>query len=71
MVEWRAATCAVAVIVAIMAENRPMPPNSTDTDPPSAVAHALSVWQRSGRFVRSKLTWNRVYRATSYLKSAL
>jgi len=54
-----------------MAENRPMPPNSTDTNPPPADAHALSMWQRAGRFVRSKLTWNRVYRATSYLKSAL
>jgi uncharacterized membrane protein len=28
-------------------------------------------WRRFRVFVRSKLTWNRLYRATSYLKSAL
>ena len=28
-------------------------------------------WRRFGTFVRSKLTWGRLYRATSYLKSAL
>jgi uncharacterized membrane protein len=48
-----------------------LPPKTTDIDPPPADAHALSMWQSAGRFVRSKLTWNRVYRATSYLKSAL
>jgi len=45
-----------------------MPPNSTDTDPPPL---SLSSWHQARRFVGSKLTWNRVYRATSYLKSAL
>ncbi len=28
-------------------------------------------WRRARAFVESKLTWNRLYRATSYLKSAL
>ena len=28
-------------------------------------------WRRLRRFVRSKLTWGRLYRTTSYLKSAL
>jgi uncharacterized membrane protein len=51
-----------------MAENRSMNPNSTDTDPPPS---GNSAWHRTRRFVRSKLTWNRIYRATSYLKSAL
>ncbi|HKE93419.1 MAG TPA: DUF2254 domain-containing protein [Povalibacter sp.] len=28
-------------------------------------------WRRAGGYVRSQITWNRLYRATSYLKSAL
>jgi uncharacterized membrane protein len=40
----------------------------------SATIPTVSVrtrWQRARAFVKSKLTWGRVYRATSYLKSAL
>ena len=47
-----------------------MTPNPTDTAPPAA-ARAPSWWHRSRRFVRSKLTWNRLFGASSYLKSAL
>ena len=36
-----------------------------------AAAHAKSRWARVRDFVRHRLTWNRLYRATSYLKSAL
>jgi len=39
--------------------------------PTPAVAAAIGRIARARRFVRSKLTWNRLYRATSYLKSAL
>ena len=35
------------------------------------VAPVATRWQRLYDFVRSKLTWGRIYRATSYLKSAL
>jgi uncharacterized membrane protein len=39
--------------------------------PTRAIVRAIARWRRFRRFVRSKLTWNRLYRATSYLKSAL
>ena len=47
-----------------------MTPNPTDTAPPAA-ARAPSMWHRTRRFVKSKLTWNRLFGASSYLKSAL
>jgi uncharacterized membrane protein len=53
-----------------MAENRSMTPNPPDAAPPVA-ARALSLWQRGRRFVKSKLSWNRLFGASSYLKSAL
>ena len=37
----------------------------------TAAAPAVTWWQRLYDFVRSNLTWGRLYRATSYLKSAL
>ncbi len=47
-----------------------MMPN--DERPAAApVAPAATRWQRLCDFVGSKLTWGRIYRATSYLKSAL
>ena len=45
------------------------PSNERPTDAP--VALAATQWQRIYGLVRSKLTWGRIYRATSYLKSAL
>ncbi len=48
-----------------------MTPNPTDTDPPPAAARTASWWDRSRRFVRGKLSWNRLFGASSYLKSAL
>jgi uncharacterized membrane protein len=47
--------------------------NSTPTEGPPTPAGAPEVGRitRARRFVRSKVTWNRLYRATSYLKSAL
>jgi uncharacterized membrane protein len=48
-----------------------MTPNPSDTDSPSPATHAPAWWVRARHYVRSKLTWNRVYRATSYLKSTL
>jgi len=36
-----------------------------------ATAPTTARWRRLRRYVRSKLTWNRLYRATSYLRSAL
>ena len=40
-------------------------------EPTTAITRAIAGWHRTRRFIRSKLTWNRLYRATSYLKSAL
>lgn len=37
----------------------------------TAISRVKVRFRRTRRFVRSKLTWNRLYRATSYLKSAL
>ena len=48
-----------------------MTPNPSDTDPPPPAPPVPTWWDRARRFVTSKLTWNRVYRVTSYLKSAL
>jgi len=36
-----------------------------------APERVITRWRRFRRFVQSKLTWNRLYRTTSYLKSAL
>ena len=36
-----------------------------------AVVHAGRRWRRLERYIRSKLLWSRLYRATSYLRSAL
>src|SRR4051794_15988313 len=36
-----------------------------------APERVITRWRRFRRFVDSKLTWNRLYRTTSYLKSAL
>ena len=47
-----------------------MIPPPTDTAPP-VPAGAPSLWQRAHRSVKSKLTWNRLFGASSYLKSAL
>ena len=41
-----------------------------DESMPSTVP-AMPRWRQFRRFVRSKLAWNRLYRTTSYLKSAL
>jgi uncharacterized membrane protein len=38
---------------------------------PAATALVATRWRRMYSFVRSKLTWGRIYRTTSYLKSAL
>ena len=35
------------------------------------VARAGNVWRRADQYVRSKLVWNKVYRASNYLKAAL
>jgi uncharacterized membrane protein len=37
----------------------------------AAVANAGRLWRRTERYVKSKLVWSNVYRATSYLRSAL
>jgi uncharacterized membrane protein len=52
------------------------PPTSPDTGSPSTPARTLleqarAQWRRADRYVRSQLTWNRVFRATSYARSAL
>jgi uncharacterized membrane protein len=36
-----------------------------------AIDNANRLWSSGEHFVRSNLTWNRIYRATSYLRSAL
>jgi len=36
-----------------------------------AIADARVRWRHAERYARSKLTWNRLYRVTSYLRSAL
>ena len=51
-------------------------PTGGPSDPTSprlsrAVAAADFLWQSGERFVRSRLVWNRLFRAASYLKSAL
>ena len=35
------------------------------------LARAGDVWRRADQYVRSKLVWNKVYRASNYLKAAL
>jgi uncharacterized membrane protein len=40
-------------------------------EPPTSATRAPSWRHRARRFVESKMTWNRIYRVTSYLKSAL
>lgn len=52
------------------------PPTGSDPGPPRldlarTMARARFQWRRAEHYVRSQLTWNRVYRATSYAKSAL
>ena len=47
-----------------------MTTTSNDTDPPVA-ARAPSLAHRARRFVQSKFKWNRLFGASSYLKSAL
>ena len=42
-----------------------------DPAPSVAVADAGRLWHRAEHYVRRKLVWNNVYRATSYLRSAL
>jgi uncharacterized membrane protein len=36
-----------------------------------AIAAIRRLWRRADRYVQSQLTWNRLYRATSYTRSAL
>jgi len=48
-----------------------MSPTSLQDEPTTAIGHATARFRQARRFVRSKLTWSRLYRATSYLKSAL
>ena len=45
----------------------PRPPRRTRT----AIKNADRFWRRAARSVRRTLVWNNVYRATSYLRSAL
>jgi uncharacterized membrane protein len=40
-------------------------------EPATAVRRVIARFRDARRFIRSKLAWNRLYRATSYLKSAL
>ena len=35
------------------------------------IAAVQRLWSRADRYVQSQLTWNRLYRATSYARSAL
>ena len=46
-----------------------------DASPPPTQDSMLDAarlrWQRALHYVRSQVTWNRVYRATSYIRSAL
>jgi uncharacterized membrane protein len=37
----------------------------------AAVANAYLVWRHAEQYVKSKLVWNNLYRATSYLRSSL
>jgi uncharacterized membrane protein len=53
------------------AENRPMSPIPLRGDTTPTVETALGRYHQARRFIVSKLTWSRLYRATSYLKSAL
>ena len=46
----------------------PRPPRRTRT---AAIKNADRFWRRTERSVRRSLVWNNVYRATSYLRSAL
>jgi uncharacterized membrane protein len=48
-----------------------MDPTSLQGEPTTAIAHVIARFRRARRFVRNKLTWNRLFRTTSYLKSAL
>ena len=42
-----------------------------DPAPSVAVADAGRLWHRAEHYVRRKLVWNNIYRATSYMRSAL
>ncbi len=53
-----------------MAENQSMTPNPAGAAP-SVAAPIPSLWQRGRHFVKSTLSWNRLFGASSYLKSAL
>ena len=46
----------------------PAPPR---VGPATLVENVEHLWHRADRYVRSKLVWNNIYRATSYLRSAL
>jgi uncharacterized membrane protein len=48
-------------------------PNADKARSPLATAwlYARLQWRRADHYARSQLTWNRVYRATSYVRSAL
>src|SRR5262245_27219084 len=37
----------------------------------NVTAPARRLWRRADRYVESQLTWNRLYRTTSYVRSAL
>jgi hypothetical protein len=52
-------------------ENRAMSLLPAQGETTTAITRAIAQWHRVRRFIRSKLTWNRLYRTTSYLKSAL
>ena len=51
--------------------NQAMNPAPLPAEPTPAVTGVVAQIRRVRLFIRSKLTWNRLYRATSYLKSAL
>jgi uncharacterized membrane protein len=53
-----------------------MPTSGTDTTSvqgwhTKAVAQARAQWRRAEKYIKNKLTWGRLYRAASYLRSAL
>ena len=41
------------------------------TGPAGVIANLKSRWQRAERDIRHRLTWSRIYRMTSYARSAL
>ncbi len=48
-----------------------LPPSPVPREQARALAHARVRWHRTKRYVRSKVAWNQLYRAWSYLRSSL